>query len=141
MANLKVELENKLEELKMELQTITTDIELSRREDQEEDVAVTRDLLDQKTMLIQQITDIEEDLGTFKETNTNIIDLGNAVSLDIGGSTKDITIVPSAQADPSRGYISANSPLGTALVGKKRGETVSLETPAGKQSYRVVEIK
>ncbi len=140
MADLKVELEQKLNELKLELQTITTEIELSRREDQEEDVAVTRDLLDQKAMLIQQISNIEMDMTTFKETDTSTIDMGNAVSLDVGGAKKTITIVPSAQADPSRGYISVSSPLGTALVGKKKGEKITLETPAGKQAYQVMEI-
>ncbi|MBN1915559.1 GreA/GreB family elongation factor [Candidatus Dojkabacteria bacterium] len=142
MSNLRDELKSKLDELKIELQSITNDIDISRREDQEEDVAVTRDLLDQKTMLIQQIADIEDDLDTYRENNTtSIVDMGNAVSLEIGGLTKEITIVPSAQADPSRGYISSGSPLGIALVGKKKGETILLETPAGRQFYQIVEIK
>jgi len=141
MANLRAEIEAKLVTLNEELSEVTSEIEVSRQADQEEDVAVTRDLLDKKSMLIQQIFDLQSDLESYKETDSSSVDTGNSVKLDVNGMHKEVTIVPSAQADPSRGYISASSPLGNALVGKRKGESFVFETPAGRQSFQVVEIK
>ena len=141
MANLRAEIEAKLNTLNSELSEVTSEIELSRQADNEEDVAVTRDLLDKKAMLIQQISDFTEDLENYKVTDSTSVDMGNSVKLSVNGSHKEITIVPSAQADPSRGYISVSSPLGNALVGKRKGESFVFETPAGKQAFEVVEIK
>jgi transcription elongation GreA/GreB family factor len=39
------------------------------------------------------------------------------------------------------GKISITSPIGTALIGAKIGMTVAISTPAGKKSYKVIEIK
>lgn len=50
-------------------------------------------------------------------------------------------IVGAHEADPLVGMISNESPIGRALLGAKVGQTVSAETPAGKISFKVLEIK
>jgi transcription elongation factor GreA len=50
-------------------------------------------------------------------------------------------IVGSAEADPARGRISNESPIGRALLGHKTGETVDAHTPGGTLRLRIVSIQ
>ncbi len=56
------------------------------------------------------------------------------------GSKEEYHIVGSQEADPYQRRISDESPFGKALLGKKAGEIVSVEAPAGVLQYKVVEI-
>ena len=51
-----------------------------------------------------------------------------------------VTLVSSAEADPSTDYISDESPLGMALIGRQKGEIVTIQVPAGKISYEIKKI-
>jgi len=51
-----------------------------------------------------------------------------------------VTLVGSYEADPSKDLISISSPLGTALVGKVAGDEITVEAPAGMQSYKILEV-
>lgn len=53
----------------------------------------------------------------------------------------EFTIVGSTEADPPNQRISNESPLGSALMGHKKGETVDVTTPRGVVKYRVEQIK
>lgn len=50
-------------------------------------------------------------------------------------------IVGSAEADPLAGHISDESPVGKALMGKKAGQKVKVETPSGEVVYKIISIK
>jgi transcription elongation factor GreA len=50
-------------------------------------------------------------------------------------------IVGSAEADPLNGKISNESPIGRALLGAKKGDTVRAETPNGEITFKVVKIE
>lgn len=50
------------------------------------------------------------------------------------------TLVGVQEIDPLSGKISVNSPVGTALIGKRKGETVPIAIPRGTVEYTVVEI-
>jgi len=51
------------------------------------------------------------------------------------------TLVGSQESDPSRGYISMQSPMARALIGKEEGDEVELQLPGGKKSFDIEEIK
>jgi transcription elongation factor GreA len=55
--------------------------------------------------------------------------------------TYEFTIVGSAEADPPKQRISNESPLGGALMGHKKGETLDVTTPRGIVKYRIEQIK
>lgn len=57
------------------------------------------------------------------------------------GARLSYTLVGSEEADASSGKISIKSPLGTAALGKKKGETFSFQTPGGTMSYKIIDIK
>ena len=51
------------------------------------------------------------------------------------------TIVGEFQSDPPEGKISSVSPIGRALIGKKKGDKAEVDAPAGKIVYIIKEIK
>ncbi len=55
-------------------------------------------------------------------------------------SAHEFTIVGSTEADPTNGRLSNESPLGMALLGKKKGDTVEVTTPRGLASYKIEAI-
>jgi transcription elongation factor GreA len=50
-------------------------------------------------------------------------------------------IVGSAEADPASGRLSNESPVGRALLGRKKGETVEVAAPAGAIRLKIMDIK
>jgi transcription elongation factor GreA len=58
-----------------------------------------------------------------------------------GEPSETYLIVGTAEADPRAGRISNQSPLGKALLGKKVGDDVTVNAPAGPEIFKVVAIK
>lgn len=50
------------------------------------------------------------------------------------------TIVGAAESNPAHGFISNESPLGTAFLGRKKNEEVEVKTPSGMVKYKILEI-
>jgi transcription elongation factor GreA len=57
------------------------------------------------------------------------------------GEEETYSIVGSAEADPFEGKISNDSPIAKSLLGKKVGDQVTVQTPGGEMSVRIVSIK
>ncbi len=73
---------------------------------------------------------------------TDVASIGSKVSvkdLDDGEITEYL-IVGSTEADPTKGKISDESPVGSALLGHKIGEVVAVEAPMGMLEYEIVNI-
>jgi transcription elongation factor GreA len=56
------------------------------------------------------------------------------------GRSHEFTIVGSAEADPKNARLSNESPVGRALMGRKKGETVDVTTPGGPMKYKIESI-
>ncbi len=70
------------------------------------------------------------------------VQLGSSVTLKSDdGKKRDFQIVGTVEADPLNGKISDESPIGKALIGKKVGEEVEIQTPNDITTYKVAEIK
>lgn len=69
------------------------------------------------------------------------IDVGTKVTVKVGGNKAVFDIVGEWEADPVNKKISHESPLGKALFGKKVGEKVEVEAPAGKVFYEILAIE
>lgn len=69
------------------------------------------------------------------------IDIGCVVTLDKEGDLEKFTIVGEFEADPMERKLSSTSPIGSALLGKKKGDVVQVEVPAGKLTYKIVEVQ
>ena len=76
------------------------------------------------------------------EVRSDVVTVGSTVHLaDEAGEELTYTIVGSPEADPRRDRISNESPVGRALLGKRRGETVTVKAPAGTIRYTIRAIK
>lgn len=67
--------------------------------------------------------------------------IGCQVEIEVNGGTHQFSIVGEWEADPAAKKISHQSPLGQALLGKKVGDKVEVEAPAGKITYIIKGIK
>ena len=78
-----------------------------------------------------------------REIDTKTVQVGNTVKiLDIEFDEElEYTIVGSTEVDLSKNRISNVSPIGAALIGAKKGETVEANTPGGIAKYKVLAIK
>jgi len=77
-----------------------------------------------------------------EEVDTKVVSLGARVKIvDVKSKDEyDYQIVGSAEADPTSNRISNESPVGSALLGHKAGDTVEVEVPGGKIKYMIAEI-
>lgn len=76
-------------------------------------------------------------------TKTKDIQIGTSVTIrnkTDGDDAVEYTIVGSTEADPLDHKISNESPVGKALLGKKKGDVVDVKTPAGTFKYEVVKV-
>ncbi len=69
-----------------------------------------------------------------------IVNVGSTVKVSSAHGEQKFTIVGAAESDPVQGFISNESPLGTAFLGRKKDEEVEVKTPAGLTTYRILEI-
>jgi transcription elongation factor GreA len=77
-----------------------------------------------------------------EDINVDFVEVGNGVRVQLqDGSEEHYTIVGSAEAKPGEGRISNESPMGKALLGKRVGDEVEVEAPAGPLKLRILEIK
>jgi transcription elongation factor GreA len=78
-----------------------------------------------------------------RRTNGDIVGVGSFVTVIERGNRDDDTyqIVGSAEADPLRGRISNESPVGRALLGKRVGDEVQVRIPDGMRHLKITEIR
>ena len=98
--------------------------------------------------LYSRIAELDEILSNYtlieeQENHMDMVHVGNNVVVkDLEfDETLHYQIVGSQEADPMNGRISEDSPFGRALLGKKAGEEVVVEAPAGNIRYQIVEIQ
>lgn len=74
---------------------------------------------------------------------SDTVGMGATVSVQkLGGTDKHIyTIVGAEEADIIEGKVSYHSPLGAALMGKKKGDEFSFSTPRGMQKYKILKVE
>jgi transcription elongation factor GreA len=93
-----------------------------------------------------RIRTIEEQLSharIIQHSKSNVVSLGSFVTIEKQGEKDEHTyeIVGSAEANMQDHKISHLSPLGAALMSKKKGDVFAFETPKGPQKYKIVNVK
>ena len=103
---------------------------------------------EEQGMIEAEIAEIEVKLRNCEIINmdklpTNKVSVGCKVKLfdETFNEEVEYQIIGSTESDPLKGLISNESPVGKSLLGKKKGETVEVTTPAGVVSYKILEIK
>jgi transcription elongation factor GreA len=107
------------------------------------------DAKNEQMMLEHRIAQLEDRLANAKlidtkRVDTSIVSVGSVVRLrDVDAKeTVEYFIVGSAEANPAARKLSNESPVGRAIMGRKKGETVEVATPRGaKLKFKIMEIK
>lgn len=92
---------------------------------------------------ILQIESILKNAEIVKHTKGDTVEVGSQVTIQKeGDSAKQVfTLVGSEEADITLSKISHHSPLGSALFGKKKGDTFEFQSPRGTVKYKIVDVK
>lgn len=93
--------------------------------------------IDELEELLSQAVLIQE---SHSKGNSQTVKLGSKVIVNAKGKKEEFNVVGEWEADPHEKKISHESPLGKALMGKKIGENVEVEAPAGKLVYTILDI-
>ncbi len=94
-----------------------------------------------------RIQELEETLTNVKiieiSQNSDQVSLGSKIVLrDLEyDEIEEYIIVGSAEANPRKGRLSNESPVGQAVIGKSKGDIVEVQVPVGTIKYEIVEIK
>ena len=106
------------------------------------------DAKNEQAMLEHKIAQLEERLLAARviekgEVSKDTVSIGSLVRLrDVDAKeTVEYHIVGSAEANPAEYRLSNESPVGKAIIGHKKGETVEVPTPRGSLKYKILEIK
>jgi|SRR3972149_7157124 len=90
-----------------------------------------------------RISEIEDILKHAKVSNggrNGVIEVGSKVTVHLDGKEQEFHLVGAPEADPSKGKISHESPIGASMLGKKVGEKFVVETPMGSFTYTILKI-
>ncbi|HBC72743.1 hypothetical protein A2379_04310 [Candidatus Amesbacteria bacterium RIFOXYB1_FULL_47_13] len=141
-----------LDELKAELADLTD----TRRPAQVNRLSVARSMGDlsensdyisakeELSFIDGRISELEDIIRNAKVTlpkSGSLIDFGHLVTVKVNSTETVFRIVGEWEADPAQKKISAQSPLGKALIGKAVGDKVEVAAPAGKILYTILAIQ
>ena len=105
------------------------------------------DAKNEQAMLEHKIAQLEERLLNARviqkrDVDLSVVSVGAKVKLrDVDAKrTDEYFIVGSAEANPAELKLSNESPVGKAIIGKKKGETVEVATPRGSLKYKILDI-
>lgn len=143
----------RLEELKVELEKLKKDAraeiaERLKRAKEYGDLSENSEYIDAKDAQAQleaRIFELEEAVRNAalikKNHNKTMVSIGSTISVQKNGKIVKYTIVGSEEADPMKNLISNESPLGQAFLDKKVGDAIEVQTPAGKNKYKILLIE
>lgn len=101
---------------------------------------------DELSFVNRRIQELEDMLANAEligpDSDPTVVNIGDTVVIqDDDGVLETYTILGVAEADPSEGFISNESPLGQALLNRKVGDEIVVAAPAGKLRFRIVALK
>ncbi|MCR5396651.1 MAG: transcription elongation factor GreA [Lachnospiraceae bacterium] len=131
--NKRKEIAQKLKEARAQ-GDLSENAEYDAAKDEQRDIEAR---IDQIEAILKNVEVVDED-----EVGTDKINIGSKVKiLDVEFNEEmEYKIVGSTEANSLKGKISNESPVGRALIGAKKGDTVTVETEAGTFDYKVLEI-
>ena len=92
---------------------------------------------------IKELENILKNAELIKEDTSNKVNIGKRVWLEVNGSkVKEYNLVGTLEADPLNNKISNESPVGKAIIGRKKGDSVTFKTEQNKEiKVHIVDVK
>lgn len=76
-----------------------------------------------------------------KSAHVDLIEIGSQVVIETGGKQMSFHIVGANEANPAEQKISHESPIGAAILGHRKGESVTVQTPKGEVAYKIISVE
>jgi len=116
-------------------------VENSEYDDAKNEQAFVEGRIKDLEKLLRNVQIIEEEID--ESDGNHEVKIGSTVEIkDLESGEKFVyTLVGSAEADPSENKISNESPVGSAILGRKVGEKVEVEVPVGVIEYEIIDIR
>ena len=91
---------------------------------------------------IQELEAMIDNVVLIENVDTDKVSIGTTVTIEYVGDndTEAYSIVGSKEADPFNNKISNESPIAQAIMGKKTGDVVSVDSPNGKYDVKILKI-
>ena len=139
------ELKTELDELVAHRTTVAESIRVAREQGDLSENAEYHAAKAEQERVETRIAEIENILLNVavikKPKGDSKVQLGSKVKLKSeDGKHKEFQIVGTVEADPLSGKISDESPIGKAVIGKKEGDTVEIQTPSDVTEYKIIDI-
>ena len=104
------------------------------------------DAKNEQAMIEAKIAQLEERLRDATvidavDVSTDSVALGSMITIETPAGKATYQLVGSAESDPDEDRLSNESPIGRAILGHKKGETVDVVTPGGPIKVKIVSIK
>ncbi len=102
-----------------------------------------RDLQAEIENRISRLETMLQNVEIISSKSSDTVVAGSTVTVQPTGKKEQqvFIIVGSEEIDTDSGKISFNSPIGKELIGKKKGDTVTVKTPRGEIEYTIVSVK
>jgi transcription elongation factor GreA len=101
-----------------------------------EDLAALEGRIEELKDIITRVNVVD-----LKKAGEEEVGIGSVVKVEVNGGQHEFSIVGEWEADPAAKKISHESPLGKALLGKKVGEAIEVDAPAGRVIYTIKAVK
>jgi transcription elongation factor GreA len=142
------QINEELEQLKtVRREEVSQKLEAAIRQGDLKENADYHDAKEEQGFIEARIRQLEDSLRRAKLIENNgpsgIVRIGSTVTVSEAGTDDEeiYSIVGAHEADPANGRISNESPIGSALIGAREGQTVSVQTPAGLIDFQVLNIE
>lgn len=139
------EMVKELSELKEKEQLAIDRVALARQHGDLSENSEYHAAKDDLTFITSRIEELEGVINQAKVIKqgkvSSTIKVGSVATLKHKSKTLTYHFVTAWEADPTEKKISVESPLGKALLGKKQGEKIQVDVPAGRQTYEILEVK
>ncbi len=91
---------------------------------------------------IFELEDMLKDVELIDKTKaTGVVKVGSTIEVSKAGKKMKFCIVGSNEAKPEEGFISNESPLGRAFLGKREGDVITVQVPSGKVEYKMLSVE
>ena len=145
--------EEGLEKLKQDLHRLKTEKrkEIAKKLEQAKALgdlsenAEYQEAKEEQSFIESQIAELEDTIRNAvliqKKGETDTVQVGSTIRVRSRYGEESYTIVGSEEANPAKGKISNESPLGKMFLGKRAGGKIMAKTPAGETEYEILEIQ
>ncbi len=141
------ELKTELEQLRnVRRKEVAESLEYAKKLGDLSENAEYHEAREEQAKVEDRINHLEQILKTasiLNEKHGSTVSIGSTVTVQRDGEKENrkFMIVGSEEVDAVNGKLSNHSPIGSALMGKAKGDTITVSTPKGKVSYKILEVQ